>query len=57
MPRWTNPAMMMRTRAKTLVMEKISVTLAAALTLEQLIAVRKPERTKMIKPVSQLRDL
>ena len=43
MPRWTNPAMMMRTRAKTLVMEKISVTLAAILTLEQLIAVSKPE--------------
>ena len=33
----------MRTSAKTLVMEKISVTLAATFTLEQLMAVSKPE--------------
>ena len=48
--RWTIPAMMMRRSARTFVMEKISVTLAANLTLEQLIAVRKPERRKW-KPV------
>ena len=44
--RWTIPAMMMRKSVRTFVMEKISVTLAANLTLEQLIAVRKPERRK-----------